>query len=168
MSTTMALPVPIEFTLPSGWFPADPREAGAPGMLFVAKHPESSLDGDPVAANISVSGYRRDGVDPAVIADESLHRLRQGAVVQVLKRTPTGSPQAPGITQLLTVSTTYGGKPMDLVQQQVYLSMADVEDPYKRATVEFVLTCSPRQFRSLVGDFAQFLRTVRPAGTPVS
>lgn len=162
-TSTTALPVPIEFRLPSGWYPADPAEAGAPGMLFVAKHPASSTGADSVAANISVSGYRRDGVAPEVIADESLQRLRQGAAVRVLKRAPTGSARAPGFTQLLALTTAYDGEQVNLVQQQVYLSMPDVEDPHKRATVEFVLTCGPRQYRSLVDDFARFLRTVRPA-----
>src|SRR5689334_18997909 len=99
MSTTPRLPVPIEFRLPGGWLPADPAEAGAPGMLFVAKHPASSLGTDSFVANITISGYRRDGADLADIADESLRRLRRGASVRVVDRTALGSPRAPGGSQ---------------------------------------------------------------------
>ncbi|WP_084735469.1 hypothetical protein [Actinophytocola xinjiangensis] len=158
----MTLPVPISFELPNGWFPADPAEAGAPGMLFVAKHPSSSMGPDRVSTNISISGYRRDGVDPATIADESLERLRTGATVEVIKRTPAGSSRAPGFTQLLGLVVNDNGREVRLLQQQVYLSMPDVDDPHKRATVEFMFTCAPRRYQELIGDFVQFLRTVTP------
>lgn len=151
----------MEFQLPNGWLPADPAEAGAPGMLFVAKHPASSL-GASFAANITISGYRRDEIDLDQIADESVRRLGLGAAVRVLNRAAAGSPRAPGLTQLLDLSTTYGGEPLELRQQQVYLSLRDVEDSRKRAVVELVLTCTPRQFGTLVDDFGRLVRSVRP------
>lgn len=162
MSTTTTLPVPIEFQLPGGWYAADPTESGAPGMLFVAKHPASSMGGDRFVANITVSGYRRDGADPTQLAEESVHRLRQAASVRVVKRIGVGSVRAPGITQLLNMRTTYGGEPLELMQHQAYLSLQDIEDPRKRAIVELALTCTPRQFSSLASDFGEFVRSVRP------
>lgn len=162
MSATTTLPVPIEFQLPGGWFPADPAEAGAPGMLFVAKHPASSLGTESFAANLTIGGYRRDGADPGDIAEESVRRLRQGAAVRVVNHSAIGGQRAPGVTQLLTLSTTYRGERLELVQYQVYLSLQDVEDARKRAIVELALTCTPRQFGALVDDFGQFVRTVRP------
>ena len=162
MAPTMTLPVPISFELPNGWLPADPAEAGAPGMLFVAKHPSSSMGPEKISTNISISGYRRDGVEPSAIADESLERLRQGATVEVLKRAPAGTLRTPGFAQLLGLTLDDNGRQVRLIQQQVYLSMPDVDDPYKRATVEFMFTCAPRRYRELIGDFVWFLRTVRP------
>lgn len=164
MATT--LPVPIEFRLPDGWQPAPPDEVGAPGVAFVALHPASR---DDFTANITISGeLRPDDASLASIADESVDRLSQGAVVSVANRTEVGSAEVPGLTQVLNVSTSIAGKARDLVQCQVYLSVQDAEEPARRAIVELVLTATPNQLNTVVGDFQQFVSTVRPpeqAGT---
>ncbi|MCX5129755.1 hypothetical protein OOK25_39665, partial [Streptomyces sp. NBC_00347] len=51
MPTT--LPVPIEFRLPEGWQPAPPDEVGAPGVAFVALHPQPDSG---FTANITIDG----------------------------------------------------------------------------------------------------------------
>ncbi|MFD6338850.1 hypothetical protein [Streptomyces sp. NPDC060131] len=159
MATT--LPVPIEFELPEGWRAARPDEAGAPGAAFVALHPRPDAGFN---ANITIDGeYRPDTATLAEIADASVERLGQATTsVVVAGRREIGSADAPGFTQTLALSTVVGGVPRDLVQSQVYLSMLDVADPQKRAVVRLVLTATASQHPSVVSDFQDFVRTVRP------
>lgn len=157
------LPVRINFRLPDGWQPAPPDQVGAPGAAFVAVHPGSR---DNFTANITISGeLRPDAASLAQIADESVERLQRTALtVRVADRTQIGSPEAPGLTQVLRLSADVNGRLRELVQAQVYLSMRDIDDPRRRAVVQLVLTSTTGQFDSVVGDFQQFVRTVRPLG----
>lgn len=159
MPTT--LPVPIEFELPEGWHAAPPDEAGAPGAAFIALHPQPDAG---FTANITIDGeYRPDAATLPEIAEESVERLsRATASVAVAGHREIGSAEAPGFTQVLAVSAIVGGVLRDLVQSQVYLSMLDVADPGKRAVIRLVLTASASQHPSVVGDFQDFVRTVRP------
>ncbi|MFE0739311.1 hypothetical protein ACFW2N_30920, partial [Streptomyces sp. NPDC058855] len=70
---------------------------------------------------------------------------------------------SPGVVQNLRLSTTLRGEPLELLQSQVYLGMEDVKNPAKRAVIELVLTAKPTQLGDVIGDFQEFLRTVRPA-----
>lgn len=159
MPTT--LPVPIEFELPEGWRAAPPDEVGAPGAAFVALHPQPDAG---FTANITIDGeYRPDAATLSEIAHESVERLNQATTsVVVAGRREIGSTDAPGFTQTLAVSAIVGGVPRDLVQSQVYLSMLDVADPRKRAVIRMVLTATASQHPSVVDDFQDFVRTVRP------
>ncbi|PVE04187.1 hypothetical protein [Streptomyces scopuliridis] len=159
MPTT--LPVPIEFELPEGWRAAPPDEVGAPGAAFVALHPRPDAG---FTANITIDGeYRPDAATLPEIAQESVERLSQATTsVVVAGRREVGSADAPGFTQTLAVSAVVGGVPQDLVQSQVYLSMLDVADPRKRAVIRLVLTATASQHPSVVEDFQDFVRTVRP------
>lgn len=155
------LPIQIEFGLPEGWLPAPPDEVGAPGVAFVALHPEPQGS---FRANITISGELRTGEQTlASVADESLQRLKQGAAVQLEDRRRVGTPEAPGLTQILRLSTTIGGEPIELIQAQVYLGMVDVNDSSKAAVIELVLTATADQFQGVVEDFQRFVATVRPA-----
>ncbi|SNR28615.1 hypothetical protein SAMN06265360_101238 [Haloechinothrix alba] len=157
MATT--LPVPIEFTLPEGWQSAAPDEVGAPGVAFIALHPESR---DEFTANITVSGeLRTDDALLAGIADEAVAHLEQTASVELQNRTEVGTPDAPGLTQVLILSTTVGESQLDLALSQVFLSIADAEEPHKRAILQLTLTARTTQFDAVVGDFQQFVRTIR-------
>lgn len=160
MATT--LPVPIEFRLPDGWKAAPPDEVGAPGAAFVALHPASR---DNFMANITIAGKLRPDEAPLTeIADESVDRLRQATTaVQVTNRAEVGSPAAPGLAQVLNMTADINGIERSLIQSQVYLSMLDVDDPRKRAVIELALTATPDQLRSVLDDFRDFVRTVRPA-----
>lgn len=159
MATT--LPVQIEFSLPDGWIPAPPDEVGAPGVAFVALHPESHGS---FRTNITISGQPRPDSTPlAIIADETFDRLKQGAVAILADRREVGSPEAPGLTQVVRVSTTIDGEPIELIQSQVYLSFQDVDDAAKRAVVELVLTTTAEVFQRVVPDFQKFVASVRPA-----
>lgn len=160
MATT--LPVRIEFRLPDGWRAAPPDEVGAPGAAFVALHPASS---DNFMANIAISGeLRPDTATLAEIADESIGRLRRAAAdVRVADRTEVGTPEAPGLTQVVHLSADVSGTMRELIQSQVYLSMLDVDDPRRRAVIELVLTATPTQLGTVIGDFQDFVRTIRPA-----
>jgi hypothetical protein len=155
------LPVPIRFELPEGWRTASPDAVGAPGAAFVALHPHPDAG---FTANITIDGeYRPDTATLSEIAHESVERLRQAATsVGVIDRREIGSAEAPGLTQSLAVSTVAGGVPRDLVQAQVYLSMLDAADPRKRAVVRLVLTATASQHPFVIGDFQDFVRTVRP------
>ncbi|MEU9228653.1 hypothetical protein AB0D40_30325 [Streptomyces massasporeus] len=64
------------------------------------------------------------------------------------------------------MSTVAGGVPRDLVQAQVYLSLLDVADPRQRVVVRLVLTATAAQFPCALGDFQDFVRTVRPDMNP--
>ncbi|MEV0412549.1 hypothetical protein AB0I68_17520 [Streptomyces sp. NPDC050448] len=159
MATT--LPVPIEFSLPDGWRPAPPDEVGAPGVAFIALHGRPD---DGFTANITIDGeFLADGVTLEELADASADRVREAAVtVEVGGRRGIGGPDAPGLTQRLTLSAIVAGVPRDLVQSQVYMTIADVTDPHKRALVRTILTATAAQYDSVLGDFQEFLRSVRP------
>ncbi|MFE4535114.1 hypothetical protein ACFRKB_08520 [Streptomyces scopuliridis] len=159
MPTT--LPVPIEFELPEGWRAAPPDKVGAPGAAFVALHPRPDAG---FTANITIDGeYRPDAATLPEIAHESVERLRQATTsVVVAGSREVGSADAPGFTQTLAVSAVVNGVPQELVQSQVYLSMLDVTDPHKRAVIRLVLTATVSQHPSVVEDFQDFVRTVRP------
>ncbi|MFF0095611.1 hypothetical protein ACFYSF_37640 [Streptomyces canus] len=165
MATT--LPVPIEFELPDGWRAAPPDEVGAPDTAFIALHPQPDAG---FTANITIDGeYRPDSATLREIADSSVTRLRKsGAVVELTDRREMGSTEVPGLIQKLAISATVSGVPRDLVQAQVYLSLLDVTDPYKRAVIRLVLTSSAAQHHALLGDFEDFVRTVRPDTRAVS
>lgn len=153
------LPVRIEFALPDGWHATPPDEAGAPGVAFVALHPGSA---NGFTANLTIAGQFRDPALPMEeIADESVHLLEEAVgAVEIRRRVPVGTPDAPGITQVLDIRVNTG---QPLVQCQVYVSLQDVADPARRAVLELVLTCTPDQLDDVLEDFQEFVRSVRPA-----
>ncbi len=159
MPTT--LPVPIEFSLPEGWQPAPADEAGAPGVAFLALHSQPDAG---FTANITIDGgFRPDEATLADMADEAVECLHEVAEsVVVASRRELGSEAAPGLAQRLTLSAVTDGARRDLVQSQVYLAMVDGNSPHKRAVVRLILTSTTRQEDSVMGDFQEFLRTVRP------
>ena len=159
MPTT--LPVPIEFELPEGWHAAPPDVAGAPGAAFIALYPRPDAG---FTANITIDGeYRPDATALPDIAQESVEHLRQAATsVEVTGRREIGSAEAPGLTQTLAVSAVVGSVRRDLIQSQVYLSMLDVADPRKRSVIRLILTATTSQHPTVLDDFRDFVRTVRP------
>ncbi|WP_260638874.1 hypothetical protein [Streptomyces angustmyceticus] len=159
MATT--LPVKIEFSLPEGWQPAPPDEVGAPGVAFIALHPESQ---DKFTANITIAGKVRDEADLVTLAHESVQRLREGATVSVATQAQGGTPDIPALTQTLRISTTLRGLPVELVQSQVYLLMHDAHDPSKHAVIELALTAKQSQLDQVADDFEEFVRSIRPTG----
>ncbi|MFI2458242.1 hypothetical protein [Streptomyces sp. NPDC019539] len=130
-------------------------------MAFVALHPQPDAG---FTANITIDGeYRPDAATLAEIADHSVQRMREVAEsVVVSNRKEVGSPDAPGLTQKLTFSAVAGGVPRALVQLQVYLSRLHVRDPRKRAVIRLALTATQEQSAAVLGDFQEFVRTVRP------
>ncbi|EFL23057.1 conserved hypothetical protein [Streptomyces himastatinicus ATCC 53653] len=157
----MVLPVSIEFRLPEGWYAVPPDQVGAPDVAFVARHPQPDAG---FTANITVDGdFRPDASALAEIADESVQRMREIAEsLWVTGRDEIGSVDAPGLTQELALSAVAGGVRRDLVQSQVYLSMLDIDDPSKRSVIRLALTATADQFDSVLEDFREFVRTVRP------
>ncbi|KIF78980.1 hypothetical protein QR77_19110 [Streptomyces sp. 150FB] len=156
------LPVPIEFRLPEGWLPAAlPEDADAPGVAFAAVHPRPD---DGFAANITIDGeYRPDAATLPELADESVERLREAAESAVVTdRREVGAADAPALTQRLVFAAAVAGARRDLVQSQVYLSMRDVADPHKRAVIRLALTATAAQHDEVLGEFQDFVRTVRP------
>lgn len=161
------LPVRIEFRLPDGWTPAPPDEVDAPDAAFVALHPRTAGGFTP---NITIAGqHRPDDASLDAIADESVRRLGHSVgTTQVRNRTETGSTEAPCLTQVLDILTKRQDAPGALVQCQVYLSMLDVHEPAKRAVIQLVLTCTREQLDGEIGDFQEFVRTVRPTDASAS
>jgi uncharacterized membrane protein YeiH len=89
--------------------------------------------------------------------------LRQAATsVAVTGRREVGTADAPGFTQTLAVTAVAGGARRDLVQSQVYLSVLDGARPRRRAVIRLVLTVTASQHPAVVGDFQDFVRSVRP------
>jgi hypothetical protein len=159
------IPVPIEFSLPEGWRSVPPDDVGTPEAAFVALHPASSQG---FTANITISGEVRPADIPLTeVADEALDRLRAGArELKPGRRTESGSPANPGLTQAVRMLVDINGRPQDLVQLQVFLGMQDTRDPRRRAVLHIVLSALPDQFERVVGDFQQFISTIRPEGAP--
>lgn len=157
----MKLPVPIEFRLPEDWFPARPEGLDATGVAFAAVHAQPAGG---FAANITVDGeYRPDEATLTELADESVERLREIAEsVVVADRREAGSADAPALAQHVTFSAVVGAARRDLVQSQVYLSVPDIEEPHKRAVIRLALTATTARYESVLGDFQDFVRTVRP------
>lgn len=155
------LPVPIEFRLPDGWLPARPEALEAPGVAFAAVHPQPDAG---FSANITIDGeVPPDTATLADLADASVEQLRQVAEsVEVAGRRQVGSADVPALTQRLVFSAVTGDTRRDLVQSQVYLSLSDVADPHKRAVIRLALTATAAQHDTVLGDFQDFLRTVRP------
>jgi hypothetical protein len=54
------------------------------------------------------------------------------------------------------------GHPQDVAQLQVFLGMQDVNDPRRQAVLRIVLTATPDRFEQVIGDFQQFISTIRP------
>ncbi|NWF29492.1 hypothetical protein HW130_25095 [Streptomyces sp. PKU-EA00015] len=155
-----SLPVPIEFRLPGGWLQARP-EGGDPGVAFAAVHPEPDAR---FAADITIEGgFLPEARTPAELAAESVERLGEAAEsVAVTDRREFGSTDAPGLTQRLTFSAVADGVHRDLVQSQVYLSLVDIEEPRRPAVIRLTLKATAAQYDGVVGDFQEFLRSVRP------
>jgi hypothetical protein len=155
MATT--LPVPIEFSLPDGWLSAPPDEVGASQAAFVALHPGSSAG---FTANVTISGEVRTDVTLAQVAAEAAARLERGVggPVEIGRRNELES----AYTQVVRMTVPIDGRPVELVQLQVFLAMPDVRDKSRRAVLEIVLSATPEQFEDLVDDFQAFLKTIRP------
>ncbi|MFJ9596692.1 hypothetical protein ACIRS3_28575 [Streptomyces virginiae] len=116
-------------------------------------HRQITIDGDLLAETETLEG----------VADVAVQRLRDGTEsVTVLQRRGIGSPEAPGLTQRLALTAVVAGLRRDLVQSQVYLAMLDSTDPKRRAVIRMSLTATAAQHDSVLEDFQDFLRTVRP------
>ncbi|WP_327260059.1 hypothetical protein OG444_39735 [Streptomyces sp. NBC_01232] len=158
MPTT--LPVPIEFRLPEGWLVAAPPDGGASDVAFAAVHPQADAGFN---ANITIDGgFLKDSVTLVEVADASAERLREVAEpVVVVHRHEVGSADAPALTQRLSFSAVAGDARRNLVQPQVYLAVLDTEDPHRRAMIRLALTATEAQHDSVLGEFQDFVRTVR-------
>lgn len=158
----MTLPIPIEFRLPEGWLPAAPPDGvDVPGVAFAAVHPHPDHG---FTANITVAGeVLQASATLAELADESAQRLREAVEpVVVAQRREVGSADAPALTQRLIFSAVVGDTRHDLVQSQVFLAFSDVRDPRRRAMIRLALTATAAQHDEVLGDFQEFVRTVRP------
>lgn len=146
----------FEFTLPDGWRPVPPDEAGAASAAVVAVH-SGPPDGG-FAANLTVTEHPDPGLPLAAVAEESVRRLAAaGAGVRIRQRTPVGTPEAPGLAQVLDL--TVEGQP-PLVQCQVYVALGERAE---RVVLELVLTCTTAQLDDVFDDFQEFVSGVRQA-----
>ncbi|MER5810257.1 hypothetical protein ABT143_19050 [Streptomyces sp. NPDC002033] len=154
-----ALPVPIEFRLPEGWLPA--RGDVDPGVAFAAVHPHPDSG---FAANITIDGgFPPEGASLVELADDSAELLRQVAdSVRLVHRREAGTADSPALTQRLTFRAVAGADTRDLVQSQVYLALVDTADPRRRAVLRLALTATAAQHDSVLPDFQEFVRSVRP------
>jgi hypothetical protein len=149
------LPVRIEFQLPEGWQTVESDEHGE---AFVALHKDSREHGFPASISLS-GGLLPEGGSLEWIADESIAHLYESDHT-VRPRAREKAPTA--LTQILDLSTTINGAEVDLVQCQTFLELRDANDPGKTAVLEVVLTGTHEQAELLIGDFQDFVATVRP------
>ncbi|WP_158894680.1 hypothetical protein [Amycolatopsis anabasis] len=141
----------IEFAMPPGWRQPEEDEDRSPLGSVIAVCPDAE------AAIVADGGLRPDPATLADIADESIAGLRAtGASVEVLRRDEVGSGDAPGFAQLLRVRDG-----AETVHCQAFLALEDVHDQRKRAVLRFVLTTTDEHLYSVVGDFQEFLGSVR-------
>ncbi|MET0236676.1 MAG: hypothetical protein ABW224_18650 [Kibdelosporangium sp.] len=162
MATT--IPVPIMFSLPDGWISAPPDEVGSPSAAFVALRPPARNGFTP---NITISGEIRGDLPLSRIADEAVANLRrQVGAVKLGRRSEVGSPDNPGLTQAVRMRLTLDGRPQDVAQLQVFLSMQDVSDSRRQAVLHIVLSATPDRFEQVIGEFQQFVSTIRPEVAP--
>ncbi|WP_324609438.1 hypothetical protein [Streptomyces sp. NRRL S-378] len=159
--------MPIEFRLPEGWLPARPEGAGVSDVAFAAVR---SRPDEGFTANITIDGgLPKDGVTLVEIADASVERLREFAEsVELVHRSEVGSKDAPALTQRLSFSAVADGARHELVQSQVYLSLADTEDPHRRAMIRLALTATTAQHDEVLCQFKDVVRSVRPDDGAVS
>jgi hypothetical protein len=147
--------LPLGFDIPEGWVPVEPASVGAEGAVFVAVHSAPAGEFTP---NITLSvGQRPDQARVTDIADEAVERLgRSMAALEVLRRKEVGTPDAPGVTQVLRVRT---GEGQELVQTQVLLTVPGT-NPADRLILEIACTVPPETARRLGDDFRRFVGSV--------
>lgn len=156
------LPVPIDFQLPNeSWRPVDPEAYGVRNAAFLAMRESPAGDFTPT---VSIGGDMR--LDPATlveIADESVALLRREARdVELVKRREVGTPDAPGVTQLLGATVDAEGRTWDVQQVQALLEWPDVDDPARRCVIVVTLTAAYGQAERLLPEFEAMLGSVRP------
>jgi hypothetical protein len=147
--------VPLGFTVPEGWSPADPAVVGEPGAAFAAVRngPAEPVEPPP---NIVVSVWRRaDGPSVDDLADEAIGRAALAAdELRVLRRLDLGDPHAPGATQSLEVRTGAG---RELTRTEVHLAIPLADSPADLLAVELSCTCPPEQTAAVAPAFQEFV-----------
>ena len=153
--------IPIECVLPDGWRSVPPAETDAGDVAFVALHPASS---NGFTANITIGGEVGGAEVPlALIADETLARLRTSVHdLRIGERVVFGSAHNPGLTQAVRLSVELHGRMRDIVQLQVHVGFRDTRDRRGQVVLHIVLSATPEQFEHVIGDFQQFVSTIRP------
>ncbi|HLL69341.1 MAG TPA: hypothetical protein VK453_27040 [Micromonosporaceae bacterium] len=106
--------------------------------------------------------FRADVDTLPEIADESVAALRQVSPdLTVVDRGELGDPADPGFVQQLRMTAVVNGAVWDVLQSQVYISTRAAGGQQAQTVVRAVLTCTVSQFSSMVGDFDEFLATLR-------
>jgi hypothetical protein len=144
--------VPLGFTVPEGWSPADPATVGEPGAAFAAV----LRSGEPVPPNIVLSVWRRaDGPTVDDLADEAVGRAALDAEeLRVRNRVDLGGSHAPGVTQTLEVRTREG---RELARTQVQLAIPLADSPEDVLAVELACTCPPERTAEVAPAFQEFV-----------
>jgi hypothetical protein len=159
------LPVPLSFRLPNDhWQPADPEALGVVDAAFLAVRREHV--GDDYAPTLTVSGgLRTDEATLDDIADEAVAVFaEQAADVELVKRRAYGSPEAPGVLQVVGGTLEMPPRRFDLRQAHVLLGMTDVHDRHKRVVVKVVLSTTYAQFQTYLPELQEFVASLRPGG----
>lgn len=158
-----SLPLDLTLRLPGpAWVIADPAQLDLPGAAFVATRPEPGVLFAPM---LTVSGGLRDAhLSVDAVADESLAVLaEQVQEAEVRERVPSGTPTAPGVTQVLGGRAMVRGQLLELRQAQV-VATAPTGDPQRRAVIVFTLTCTAEQLPVLGPELQAFVDSARPGG----
>ncbi|MFI0243171.1 hypothetical protein [Streptomyces sp. NPDC016845] len=156
------LPVPVEFQLPDGWAPASSESIDAFDVAFAALHPHPDAG---FAATITIDEeILASDVSLPDLADEAVQRLKQFAEsLQVVDRRGVGPTDTPALVQRVLLTTAVQDELRELVQTQVYVPLASIEDPHTHVVIKLALTATRGQLPEILQEFEDFVRTVRPS-----
>ena len=152
------LRVPLSFVLPQGWETGDPDVVGVPEAAFVARYPDDDRGFHPTIVVADV--VPEPGEDLPSVAARSVETLARHGDVRVVDSSVVSPGEVSAFRQLLLLTTPAAGELRDLVQDQVYLDVADPRTGF-RAVVRIVLTVGRDQRDVVTGDFASFVRSFR-------
>lgn len=159
-----AVPPNLTFRLPAGWRPVPAEMAGAPGLVFIGVH-ETPDGGFTANVTVGVQASAGPGLVPALAA-EAVRRIEATERDVVVQRQDVlGEEPALGLGQQVTFTTDLDGRPVPLVQAQVFLAAADVEDPQRQVVWTITFTATAAQAPALAPDVEELVRSVR-AGLP--
>jgi hypothetical protein len=150
----------FRFRLPAGWEARPGTAEPVPGVDLAALYAIADQGFTP---NITVAVQPvADAAGVEQVADQTVAHLRRSHPdLTVVRRTPLGSAQAPGVGQEVRFASDLGNGPVDLTQVQVVLAAGPVDSG--QLVFKAAFTASERQAPSLLPAFQQFVASLSVA-----
>jgi hypothetical protein len=151
------VPVSFRAELPgTGWIEGSREAAEQVGAALLLLHDESGR----FTSNITVTGeLHEDTTDLAALADAAVESLTATSTsVTVLERDSMGTPEAPGLMQMLEIVVPHEGEDLLLRQCQVFIAARDSSGDAAAMLVYLLsLTAEKDVLGSLAGEFQAFV-----------